>query len=195
MGQKLLLMAKAESIVRQAERGTLSSEVAEALLYEVNNELRDLKRYRPVKLKLELIELLRRWPLLQGLAPQDLASVAMRLHPQPVRKLEVVARQGEYGQSMYFIARGVVRLSKDGQGAEHDIATFMAGDFFGEGALLRGEPYNATATAVTPVSLYRLERGDLDVAIANSPIIREALEKNHDSAKTVITTEDHRDLN
>jgi CPA1 family monovalent cation:H+ antiporter len=178
MGQKLLLLAKVDAIVQQAERGTLSSEVAEPLLHELSQEYRDLKKYRPSKLKLELVELLRRWPRLQGLASQDLASIAMRLRHQPVRKLEVVTRQGERGQAMYFIARGVVRLSRDGHGADHDIATFMAGDFFGEDALLRGEPYDATATAVTPASLYRLERGDLDVAIANSPIIREALEKN-----------------
>ncbi|HKF59434.1 MAG TPA: cyclic nucleotide-binding domain-containing protein, partial [Blastocatellia bacterium] len=89
---------------------------------------------------------------------------------------------------MYFIARGVVRLSRDGA-AEHDAATFLAGDFFGEDALLTGEPYGATATAVTAGSLYRLERVDLDVAIANSPVIREALEKGDASSLTIATEE------
>jgi len=37
-----------------------------------------------------------------------------------------------------------------------------------------------------------LERVDLDVAIANSPVIREALEKG-DSSNLAITTEDKQD--
>jgi len=92
---------------------------------------------------------------------------------------------------MYFMARGVIRLSRDGE-REHDAATFLAGDFFGEDALLSGEPYSATATAVTAAALYRLERVDLDVAIAHSPIIREALEKSG-PWNLAITREDNRD--
>ena len=192
MGQKLLLLAKAESIRQQAERGTLSNELAEASLREISSELRHLKRYRAARLKLEPAELLRRWPPFEGLTPQDLASIAMRLRPQPLRQRETVTRQGDRGESMYFIAHGVVRLSREDNGAERDVATFVAGDFFGEDALLGGKPYSATATAVTPCSLYRLERMDLDVAIANSPIIREALEKNHPSASGDMNRENRR---
>jgi CPA1 family monovalent cation:H+ antiporter len=188
-GQRLVLLAKAESIRRQAERGTLSTEVAEGLMHEINEELRDLKGYRPARLKLELVELVRGWAPLQGLPAGDLASIAMRMRLQPAREHEVVARQGEPGESMYFIAHGVVRLSKTDNGASRDTATFMAGDFFGEDAVLGGEPYNATATAVTPCSLYRLERLDLEVAIANSPTIREALAKPPES-EAPLATED-----
>src|SRR5215471_4018624 len=44
MGQKLLLLAKAEAIAQQAERGTLSGDVSELMLRGVRNELRDLKK-------------------------------------------------------------------------------------------------------------------------------------------------------
>ena len=54
----------------------------------------------------------------------------------------------------------------------------MAGEFFGEGALLSGhQPCNATVTAVTPCTLYKLHRGDLEVAMALQPAIRKALEE------------------
>jgi len=96
---------------------------------------------------------------------------------------EVVVRQGEPADSMYFIARGVVRLSRENEETSGDVATFMAGDYFGDDALLRGGPYLSTATAMTLCSLYRLERTDLEVAIANSPIIREALEKNGEAGR------------
>jgi CPA1 family monovalent cation:H+ antiporter len=190
LGQRLALLAKSRSILQQAEGGTLPTEVAENMLNEISGELRNLRGYQASGLKLEPVELVRRWPPLQSLPPEDLASIAIRMRPQPVGEREVVMKQGEPSDCMYFIAHGVVRLSREENGASRDMATFMAGDFFGEGALLGGEPYGATATAVTRCSLYRLERMDLEVAIANSPIIREALEKNHHTETGPISAED-----
>jgi CRP-like cAMP-binding protein len=54
----------------------------------------------------------------------------------------------------------------------------MAGEFFGEAALLSDrQPRNATVTAVTSRTLYRLHRDDLRVAMAMQPAIRTALEE------------------
>jgi len=75
---------------------------------------------------------------------------------------------------MFFIAHGVVRLSREESGAARDIATLMAGDFFGEGALA-GELYPVTAMAVTQCSLYSLELVDLQIAMESNPAIRQAL--------------------
>jgi CRP-like cAMP-binding protein len=78
---------------------------------------------------------------------------------------------------MYFIAHGVVRVSREAQGMSRDLATLMAGEFFGEVALLSHEPHTATVTAVTPCTLYKLHRDDLNVAMATQPAIRKALEE------------------
>jgi CPA1 family monovalent cation:H+ antiporter len=54
----------------------------------------------------------------------------------------------------------------------------LAGEFFGEAALLSGrQPRNATVTAVTPCTLYKLHRDDLRVAMAMQLAIRKALEE------------------
>jgi CPA1 family monovalent cation:H+ antiporter len=176
LGQRLLLLAKAEAISQQAARGTLSAEVAEGLVHEIRAQLRGLRGYRSPTLKLQPVDLIRRWPPLHALPAEALASIVMRLHPQPLCEGEVVIRQGEPADSIYFIARGVVRLSREQDGASSDTATLMAGDFFGDTAVIAGEASSATATAVTPCSLYRLERTDLEVAIANSSILREAID-------------------
>jgi CRP-like cAMP-binding protein len=79
---------------------------------------------------------------------------------------------------MYFIAHGVVRVSREEHGVWRDLATMMAGEFFGEVALLNGrQPRNATVTAVTHCTLYKLHRADLEVAMAMQPAIRKALEE------------------
>ena len=50
-----------------------------------------------------------------------------------------------------------------------------AGDFFGEGALLRGEPRNASAIATTPCSLYELIRSDLEQLFKKQPSIKKQI--------------------
>ncbi|HMH02329.1 MAG TPA: cyclic nucleotide-binding domain-containing protein, partial [Terriglobales bacterium] len=63
------------------------------------------------------------------------------------------------------------------------IASLMAGNFFGEGALLDHRPRNATATAMTPSSLYILRRKDLEILAEVYPSIRRALEQENERRK------------
>jgi CRP-like cAMP-binding protein len=78
---------------------------------------------------------------------------------------------------LFLIARGVVRVSRTVQEEEQDLATLMAGDFFGEMALLHQEPRTATCRAVTPAALYELHREDFDEACRACPAIQGALEE------------------
>jgi len=173
-GQALLLLARAESIAEQVAQGALPPGVAETIEGEIGDELRSLKRKEARDLKVDAVELLRRWPPLQDLGKDDLGYIAIRMRLRMAGEREVVFGQGELGSSMFFIAHGVVRLSREENGAARDIATLMAGDFFGEGALA-GEPYPATAMAMTPCSLYSLELVDLQIAVESNPAIRQAL--------------------
>ena len=65
---------------------------------------------------------------------------------------EVVIRQGEEGDRFYAIADGEVAVSVDG----HPVTTLRRGEGFGEVALLRSSPRNATVTAIGPVTLFAL---------------------------------------
>jgi len=64
------------------------------------------------------------------------------------------------------------------------IATLMAGNFFGEGALLDHRPRNATVTAVSPCSFYKLRRKDLETLIEVYPNVRRALEQENERRKS-----------
>lgn len=57
------------------------------------------------------------------------------------------------------------------------MATLIAGDFFGEMALLHREPRTATCRSVTPAALYELRRRDLNDVIAVCPGLKTALEE------------------
>jgi CPA1 family monovalent cation:H+ antiporter len=177
LGRRLLLAEEAESITSQAEHGALPSSVADSMQEEIAHELRALKGHDIARLKLEPIELLKTMPFFQDLSLEVLSNIAVRMSPEEVSEGEVITRQGEPGYHMYFISHGVVRVSRKESGGSRDLATLMAGGFFGEAALLSGEPQNATVTAVTECMVYKLHRDDLEVAIATQPAIREALEE------------------
>lgn len=61
---------------------------------------------------------------------------------------DVIIRQGDEGQSAYFIRSGEVEVVRETDGAV--IARRGPGEYFGEMALLRSEPRSATVRAVTP---------------------------------------------
>ncbi len=177
LGRRLLLAEELESIARQSEHGALPAAVAESMKNEIARELRSLKGHDIAKLKLEPIELLTKMPFFQDLSLEDLANIAVRMSMHKISEGEAIIRQSEPGTHMYFISHGVVRVSREEHGVSRDLATLIAGDFFGEAALLSREPRNATVTAVTECTLYKLHGDDLEVAMATQPAIRKALEE------------------
>jgi len=178
LARRLLLVAEAEAIAQQAEHGTLPAPVAVRLEEDITHELHRLQGHDVARLKLEPITLVQRMPGFQDIPLEQLADIAIRMHLQVVPEGQVILRQGEPGDYMYFIAHGVVRVTRAEHGESRDLATMMAGEFFGEAALLSGrQPRNATVTAVTPCTLYKLHRDDLRVAMATQPAIRKALEE------------------
>jgi putative ABC transport system ATP-binding protein len=74
----------------------------------------------------------------------------------------VVIRQGESGDKFYLIRRGDVRISKDGR--PHMV--LGKGEFFGDRALVTGEPRNATVEAVGEVELYTVGRDTFEKNLA-----------------------------
>lgn len=68
----------------------------------------------------------------------------------------MIIKKGTEGNVFYMIKEGTVRVTEMGsQFAEHSLST---GEYFGERALLTGEPRAATITALTPVKVMALDR-------------------------------------
>ena len=70
------------------------------------------------------------------------------------------------------------------QGESRDLATLLAGDFFGEMALLHDEPRSATVKAVTPCALHVLKRADLNAEMPGYQRIFEALTEADQQRRT-----------
>jgi len=71
----------------------------------------------------------------------------------------VILTQEESGESLYFIAEGRVRVVLYGEdGKEITLSTLREGEFFGEMALIDGEPRSASVVAIEDTTLLVISR-------------------------------------
>jgi CRP/FNR family transcriptional regulator, cyclic AMP receptor protein len=124
----------------------------------------------------EAVERLRACPLFAPCPHGVLVEVGRRLRPRRFRRNEVIFHQGDPGDALHIITSGAVKiLLPSAEGDEAIIATLRQGDFFGELALLDGEPRSATATAVEPTETMSLPRDLFRELLDRHPSLRDAV--------------------
>jgi small-conductance mechanosensitive channel/CRP-like cAMP-binding protein len=116
------------------------------------------------------IDLLRRSPILRLLDDTDLFELGSRLHRLSFAPGEYIIRQGEPGGSMYFVGKGKIKILYRGPNdVEREVSEVDTGGFFGETALLTGEPRNASAQAASRVDCYELDKAGLQDIVRRRP--------------------------
>lgn len=177
LGQRMLLIAEHESVHHAASFGLIQPGVAQEILKSQNRRIRELKRDDIIAcFEIEPEELLKKVPVFANMSSAQFASIALFLRPLTVPRGTEIIRQGEAGDSLFLIARGVARVMIEADGVVSHAATLFAGDLFGESAMLHRLPRNATIVAATPCSLYELSGDDLDQICESHPGIRKAVE-------------------
>jgi uncharacterized membrane protein len=118
----------------------------------------------------DVTSLLRSLPLFEGLSDEDLGAIAGRLQKRSYRAGEVVFHQGDLGDSMYFVNKGNVNIHLPGEDSRRiSLKDLGPGEFFGEVALLDGEPRTASALCSTNTTLLELQREALEEYLKNRP--------------------------
>ena len=178
LGQRLMLVVEHDSVEHAADLGIIQSGIASKILKDQSERIRLLARDNlSASLEIEVDELLRKVPVFAEIEASQYPLIANYLRARTVTRGTDIIRQGQAGDSMFLIARGIANVLITDNGETHQVATLHAGDFFGESALLHETPRNATARAATPCSLYELKRVDLDRICENHPEIREMVER------------------
>ncbi|MDA0789545.1 MAG: cation:proton antiporter [Proteobacteria bacterium] len=173
LGQRLLLVAEHESVEHAAQLGLIQEGIAHYILKDQSERIRQLKKDDvSACFELEISELLRNTSIFAEINEQEFESISRLLRPRTVPRGTAIVRQGQQGDSMFLIARGVAHVMIDVDGADQQVASLFAGDILGEAALLHGTPRNATVVAATPCSLYVLQRADLDKLLEAYPELR-----------------------
>ena len=176
LGKRLILLTESEAIQTGESHGSIPYSLAEKMKEERLQRLWDLRGQEITRLKVAPEELLRKIPFLAEVPEAEFEELTRKMNRHSVTAGEKVIQQGESGGCLYMIARGVVRISRNVNGQEINLATLIAGDFFGEMALLHDEKRTATVTSMSPCTFYVLERKDLQDVMKDKPSIRQALE-------------------
>jgi hypothetical protein len=121
---------------------------------------------------------LRALPLLQSLSQSFLETLKDRFKTERCKQDDVIVAEGSKGDKLYILVQGKVEVTRaDAEGERVRIAVLNHGDYFGEMALLRGEPRTATVTARTPCVFITLDRKQFDKLLDEAPGLRSEFEQ------------------
>jgi CRP-like cAMP-binding protein/ribonuclease BN (tRNA processing enzyme) len=96
------------------------------------------------------VDLFRQFTILRA---REVLQAARRVkHPQGTK----VIAEGTFGETFYLIVSGVASVLQNG----HEIKTYQSGDYFGETALILGQPRNADVFAKTDLDVVEIDRYD-----------------------------------
>jgi CRP-like cAMP-binding protein len=116
-----------------------------------------------------IIPVLRTIPIFEGLTFRDLKKIELIVHERTFMPDEVIFYERQPGTGMYFVKKGLVRLTKTVNGERIKIAELAEGEFFGEMSLLEEYPRSAQATAVVKTDALGIFRPDLLDLIKRHP--------------------------
>jgi CRP/FNR family transcriptional regulator, cyclic AMP receptor protein len=120
---------------------------------------------------------LARCVLFEGVDLDAMEACLACLRVRRFRRDETVFHQGDPGDALHVIASGFVKvvLPSPEAGEPAILATLGPGEFFGELALLDGDPHSASVIALEPTETLVLGRADFERLFETQPGLRRAL--------------------
>jgi len=113
----------------------------------------------------EITEMWMATPLFNKIKQRECHELVKTMHPRHYKKGEMVFNSGDIGASIVLILNGSIEVIA----ADKLLAELIAGDFFGEVALVIDEPRTADAIACEDSELIFFLRSDLEEWVKRSP--------------------------
>ena len=108
--------------------------------------------------------------LFARLSAEEKERLADLVRLTPFSAGEIVTRQGAKAHWLYLLTKGEVEVRVTGGGGiDQRVATLKAPAFFGEMALMTGEPREATVVAMSEVDCLRLDKQDFQGILEHRP--------------------------
>jgi small-conductance mechanosensitive channel len=150
----------------------LAIPAAALFLSQETSERSERKEARDVDAKLKALSAIELFVHLDEDERRALAQAARRT---PFGRAEVITRQGATANWLYVLTKGEVEVRV--ATAEHDrrVAVLHAPSFFGEMALMTGQPREATVVALTEVECLRIDKAGFQGIMQRRPEIAERI--------------------
>lgn len=127
------------------------------------------------------LSFLRRLSILSHLALPDLQRLAAKLERLDLEPGQELFHEAEEGETAYIVRQGRMRMMKDFEGRQRQIAIAGPGDLFGEMSLLCGTPRTASAIAATRTTVLALSTEAFDAVVSDeerhAAMMQEATDK------------------
>ncbi len=116
------------------------------------------------------VDVLNGVPVFVPLSPEELEQMSQDCDRQDFGRGERVVHQGDPGDAMYVVLEGTAVVTvKTESDAEREVARLSRGEFFGEMALLTGDPRTASVTAVDDLAVLVIHKKALQAMLARRP--------------------------
>jgi CRP-like cAMP-binding protein len=123
-----------------------------------------------VPIAAETLAFLREVRLFKDIAEPELVALGQSLRERPLRRGQVLCREGDPGDEMFVVRRGSMVISKLVTGrVEQVLARIGPGDFLGEMSLFDQAPRSATVQADSDATVLALDRETLRRMTEQSP--------------------------
>lgn len=117
-----------------------------------------------------VMEQIARQPGLTHLGDEDRAALASCLRRRGLRRGEILFREGDVGESLFFLEYGAVRLlTRDPSRVQQTMTELPAGELLGEMACIDPAARCATAVAIHDTAALTLSRDGLYAMRAHCP--------------------------
>ncbi len=112
-------------------------------------------------------------PPFKDLPAESIRSLAVNLEQIRIPGGKVIFEAGAHGDCFYIIREGTVQVYvKESESREKIVLSLLnAGDYFGEMALLTGEPRSASIETMSEVTLIRIDKRGFERLIKENPLI------------------------
>jgi anion transporter len=117
----------------------------------------------------DLAQIIRQIPLFSALSREDIAKVLGKMEERYYASGTTIFSQGDKGDAFYIIQTGAVQVVLQNRGRAEIIRVQGPQEWFGEMALLSGEPRSATIVALRDSLIWRLSRQAWDELIDKHP--------------------------
>jgi small-conductance mechanosensitive channel/CRP-like cAMP-binding protein len=149
-----------------AKRNGLSIPFPINVNYEYRQEMP-----KPV-VKYRAVDVLNSVPVFVPLSPEELELMSRDCDRLDFGRGERIVHQGDPGDAMYVVLEGTAIVTiKTEQEAEREVARLSRGEFFGEMALLTGDPRTASVTAVDDLAVLVIHKDALQAMLARRPAL------------------------
>ena len=112
---------------------------------------------------------LRRVKILAAMSEEQLERFAQFMQIEKVPQWSVIVKQGDPGDTMYFIVQGELRVRMNVVGKETILATLGVGDFFGDISLFDHGPRSADVVANTNSVVLKISSAAFDELAKKAP--------------------------